>query len=308
MASERDAERGDRDSRQGAAPPRCSERRCSRSNARSHQACSSSRDMLVCVLREVDMPPLARVAHAGSDPAAGSPLDLERFRPARAQAAPFGEVEADGGRDILRAAEVTPDPLLRRLYLDHAIDELHHGDLFRQRGAALLQHAFRASRHALQRNCASRRPWARRPAVQDEPDDRLLAFLHVAEKAAAGRFTIYRDVVDDDPSDARRVRRDPARRSLPHELHLHAAGPHPAAGRTGGRCGWRARAGCGNATCGWRSRSPSVLGTAVLTISYFVLLPPFAWLAKRAARREQPGLGADRARTTQRVADEPVLR
>src|SRR5881397_1011300 len=51
----------------------------------------------------------------------------------------FAEVETDGGRDILRAAEVTPDPLLRRLYLEHAIDELRHGDLFRERGAALLQ-------------------------------------------------------------------------------------------------------------------------------------------------------------------------
>src|SRR5919204_6804524 len=51
----------------------------------------------------------------------------------------FADVETDGGRDILRAAEVTPDPLLRRLYLEHAIDELHHGDLFRQRGAALLR-------------------------------------------------------------------------------------------------------------------------------------------------------------------------
>src|SRR5438067_12921883 len=51
----------------------------------------------------------------------------------------FGEVEGDGGRDILRAAEVTPDPLLRRLYLAHAIDELHHSDLLRRRGAALLQ-------------------------------------------------------------------------------------------------------------------------------------------------------------------------
>jgi hypothetical protein len=27
----------------------------------------------------------------------------------------------------------------------------------------------------------------------------------------------------------------------------------------------------------------------VLTIQYFVLLPPFAWLAKRAERRELPG-------------------
>src|SRR5262245_499366 len=51
----------------------------------------------------------------------------------------FAEVETDGGRDILRAAELTPDPLLRRLYLEHAIDELHHGDLFRERGAALLK-------------------------------------------------------------------------------------------------------------------------------------------------------------------------
>src|SRR5216684_2772480 len=51
----------------------------------------------------------------------------------------FGDVETDGGRDILRAAELTPDPLLRRLYLEHAIDELRHGDLFRERGAALLR-------------------------------------------------------------------------------------------------------------------------------------------------------------------------
>src|ERR1041385_1962392 len=49
----------------------------------------------------------------------------------------FAEVETDGGRDILRASELTPDPLLRRLYLEHAIAELHHGDLFRQRGAEL---------------------------------------------------------------------------------------------------------------------------------------------------------------------------
>src|SRR5881392_837411 len=51
----------------------------------------------------------------------------------------FAEVETDGGRDILRAAELTPDPLLRRLYLEHAIDELHHADLFRQRSTALLR-------------------------------------------------------------------------------------------------------------------------------------------------------------------------
>src|SRR5436309_6186472 len=112
----------------------------------------------------------------------------------------FAEVEADGGRDILRAAEVTRDPLLRRLYLAHAIDELHHADLFRHRGAALLRtRSARASRffngsplpggHGLDDL-----------HVAEEPDHRLLAFLHVAEKSAAGRFAIYRDVVEDDPS------------------------------------------------------------------------------------------------------------
>src|ERR1041384_7645549 len=51
----------------------------------------------------------------------------------------FGETETDGGRDILRAAEVTADPLLRRLYLEHAIDEFRHGILFRHRAAELLK-------------------------------------------------------------------------------------------------------------------------------------------------------------------------
>ena len=112
----------------------------------------------------------------------------------------FAEVEGDGGRDILRAAEVTPDPLLRRLYLEHAIDELRHADLFRQRGAALLQ--LRSTRSTALFN-TSPLPGGHGLddlSIEGEPDHRLLAFLHVAEKAAAGRFAIYRDVVDDDPS------------------------------------------------------------------------------------------------------------
>src|SRR5260370_41299161 len=41
-----------------------------------------------------------------------------------------------------------------------------------------------------------------------------------------------------------------------------------------------------------------ILGSMLLTIQYFVLLPPFAWLAKRAARREHSGwaLGPPRRR------------
>jgi len=33
----------------------------------------------------------------------------------------------------------------------------------------------------------------------------------------------------------------------------------------------------------------SVVGNAVLTIMYFILLPPFAWMARRAERREPVG-------------------
>jgi hypothetical protein len=32
-----------------------------------------------------------------------------------------------------------------------------------------------------------------------------------------------------------------------------------------------------------------ILGSIILTIQYFILLPPFAWLAKRAQRREVRG-------------------
>jgi hypothetical protein len=38
-----------------------------------------------------------------------------------------------------------------------------------------------------------------------------------------------------------------------------------------------------------------MLGTLMLGIQYFVLLPPFALLAKRAARRERRGFWASRA-------------
>src|SRR3982750_913998 len=109
----------------------------------------------------------------------------------------FADVETDGGRDILRAAEVTPDPLLRRLYLEHAIDELRHGDLFRERGAALLH-----TRPPRPQGLFGGTPLPGGHglddlAIEGVPDFRLLAFLHVAEKAAAGRFEIYRQVVDD---------------------------------------------------------------------------------------------------------------
>ena len=53
----------------------------------------------------------------------------------------FAETEAAGGRDLSRAAERTRDPLLRRLFLRHALEEQRHADLFREPGPQLLKHA-----------------------------------------------------------------------------------------------------------------------------------------------------------------------
>ena len=200
----------------------------------------------------------------------------------------FAEVEADGGRDILRAAEVTRDPLLRRLYLAHAIDELHHADLFRQRGAALLQMRPARSETSSTTSVLPGGHGLDDLRVEEEPDHRLLAFLHVAEKSAAGRFAIYRDVVDDDPS-TRAVFEEILRDEVFHMNYTYTqlARLTPRSCR---RHVWRARA-----SRLWRryvrvaAAVAGGFGTLILTIQYFILLPPFAWLAKRAQRREPPG-------------------
>src|SRR5438477_4743944 len=200
----------------------------------------------------------------------------------------FGEVEGDGGRDILRAAELTPDPLLRRLYLAHAIDELHHADLFRQRSAALLR-----TRSARVSGLFNATPLPGGHGLDDltiegEPDHRLLAFLHIAEKAAAGRFAIYREVVDDDPL-TRAIFEEILRDEVFHMNYTYTqlARISPASHR---RHVWRARA-----SRLWKrylrlaALVAGAFGTVMLTLQYFILVPPFAWLAKRAQRREPVG-------------------
>jgi hypothetical protein len=217
----------------------------------------------------------------------------------------FAEVETDGGLDILRAAELTPDPLLRRLYLEHAIDELHHGDLFRERGAALLRlRAARARQGPHAPTFFNGNPLPGGHGLDDlriegEPDRRLLAFLHVAEKAAAGRFTIYRELVDDDPA-TRAIFEEILRDEVFHMNYTYTqlARVSPRSHRWQI---WRARG-----SRFWKrylrlaAAVAAFFGTAMLTLLYFVVLPPFAWLARRAARREAVGWSAippDRAQT-----------
>jgi len=200
----------------------------------------------------------------------------------------FGEVEGDGGRDILRAAELTPDPLLRRLYLAHAIDELHHADLFRQRSAALLR-----TRSTRLRSLFNATPLPGGHGLDDltiegEPDHRLLAFLHVAEKAAAGRFAIYREIVDDDPA-TQAIFEEILRDEVFHMNYTYTqlARISPASYR---RHVWRARASrLWKRYLRFAAVFAGLFGSVMLTLQYFLLVPLFAWLAKRAEKREPAG-------------------
>jgi len=201
----------------------------------------------------------------------------------------FGETETDGGRDILRAAEVTSDPLLRRLYLEHAIDEFRHGVLFRDRAAALLKASPSSFNNGFQGNwLAPGGHGLDDLQVDGESDCDMLAFLHLSEKAAASRFTVYRDVMQHDP---------PTRDVFAEILHdetfhmnytlTQLARIEPKRHR---RHLWRARLSrLWKAYLRLATALAGVLGSVLLTIQYFVLLPPFAWLAKRAAQREPSG-------------------
>ena len=201
----------------------------------------------------------------------------------------FGETETDGGRDILRAAEMTSDPLLRRLYLKHAIDEHRHGDMFRRRGADLFRTLTPGLKPAFQVEwLAPGGHGADDLEVQDESDNDLLAFLHLSEKAAASRFSVYRDVLQrDEPTCAvfDEILHDEVFHMNYTLTQLTRVAPEQHR-----RHLWRARLSrLGKGYLRVATALAGVLGTLLLTIQYFVFVPPFALLAKRAQRREHVG-------------------
>jgi hypothetical protein len=116
----------------------------------------------------------------------------------------------------------------------------------------------------------------------------LLAFLHVAEKSAANRFSVYRDVLQFDPA-TRAVFEEILHDEMFHMNYtltqLVRVSPEGYRSRL-----WRARF-----SRMWKvylrlaTAIAGVIGSFILTVQYFVVLPVFGLLAKRAARREQPG-------------------
>jgi rubrerythrin len=208
----------------------------------------------------------------------------------------FAETEADGGRDLARAAEVTRDPLLRRLYLRHAQDEERHAHLFRVRGRELLHSVSRgAGRAPFEANFFA--PGERGLddlRVESDRDESLLAFLHLSEEAAARRFVVYAQALAHDPQTRdvfRRILRDEAF----HMSYTHTQLTRIAGTRTRRRI-WVARLGrLWKAYLRVAAALASAIGTLLLRVQYFVLLPPFVFLARRAARREPEGFAVSRA-------------
>lgn len=124
--------------------------------------------------------------------------------------------------------------------------------------------------------------------VEGEGDDSLLAFLHLSERAAAQRFAVYSDVISADP-ETRAVFQSILRDEAFHMNYTYAQLKRVSPRRHGWRL-WLARA--SRLWKGYLRISTAiagVMGAVMLLVQYFVLLPPFAFLAKRSAKREREG-------------------
>jgi hypothetical protein len=165
--------------------------------------------------------------------------------------------------------------------------------MFRTRGRALLRSLPTAARtSSVQANWLS--PGERGLddlKVEGDDDDSLLAFLHLSERAAAQRFAVYHEVVAADP-ETRDVFGLILRDEAFHMNYTHAQLRRVAPRRYGTKL-WIARA-----TRLWKgylrisTAVAGAMGAVMLLVQYFVLLPFFALLAKRAASKENEGWAA----------------
>jgi hypothetical protein len=201
----------------------------------------------------------------------------------------FAEVEADGGRDLVRAAERTRDPLLRRRFLQHARDEARHAAMLRARGLALRSTLRGTPSHALLPDWIA--PGERGLddlATGKEGFAELLAFIHLSEAAAARDFAVYESVLDADPATCavfHRILRDEEGHMRYSLAELDRLAPERQR-----RLLWAARLGrLWKAYLRLASGLAASVAAVILTLQYFILLPPFAWLARRAARQERLG-------------------
>jgi rubrerythrin len=201
----------------------------------------------------------------------------------------FAEVEAHGARDLFRAAELADDPVLRRRLFAHARDEVRHAGLFRTRGLALRRTlADPGPDHVLGDSLTPGERGFDRLELERESMAALLAFIHLSESAAARAFAGYGAVLAHDP-ETRAVIERIARDEEGHMRYSHAELTRLAPDHVR-RALWAARL-----RRLWRAYLrfalilADMISRVLLMLIYFLLLPPFALVAKRAERRERPG-------------------
>ena len=117
----------------------------------------------------------------------------------------FAEVEAQGARDLFRAAEIADDPQLRRRLFAHARDEVRHAELFQARGLALRRTiADPGPDRALGDGLLPGERGFDRLVVEQERMTGLLAFIHLSERAASRAFRAgYNTLPADTPAENR---------------------------------------------------------------------------------------------------------
>jgi rubrerythrin len=209
----------------------------------------------------------------------------------------FAEVEAEGARDLYRAAEVTSDPVLRRRLFAHAREEARHADQFRSRGLAIRRDLtpFRSGRGISDALGSGEHGFDDLPVAHENAPE-LLAFIHLSESAAAREFATYCSVLDADP-ETRAVLEAIGRDEMSHMRYSLAELERVAPGQAR-RTLWAARL-----RRLWQgylriaTLIANAFATVLLTLQYFILLPPFALLAKRSAGREALGWTRRKAET-----------
>lgn len=201
----------------------------------------------------------------------------------------FAEVEADGGRDLVRAAEVTTDPLLRRLFLRHALDEQRHADCFRARGLSILADLAPGARESVPLDwLAQGERGLDDVRVERDQDARLLAFLHLSEKAAARDFGHYIQALQADPA-TRSVFEAVLHDEAYHMTYTHAQ-LRRLAPDTHPWMLWKGRlARLWNVYLRLAGALAGLMGSVILALQYYLLLPPFAVMAKRSQRDAPSG-------------------
>ena len=196
--------------------------------------------------------------------------------------AEFSHVEAGSGLDMLAATEHESEPMLRRKYYRHALDELKHASMFRERARALADNGSRA--HAVLEDTgyiAERGIRSLTPLVEQLSQAEFFAFIWLHERAGATQFDFYAELLRHD-ADSTQMFEEIARDERFHIAYSRAELDRLADGGTSVRVAlFRTRA--REVWQAW-TRLTSALGERVagvwLSTLYFLVIGPCALLAR----------------------------